>query len=105
MRAVNADYLIEEIDATAPYEDNIAIETVKKIIKAAPTITGIEWHSLAGDDDIPERVLLLVSFANAAAIMTGYYEDGVFRSPADDVFRNHGLVVNAWCIAPQGYES
>lgn len=104
MRAVNADYILEELDIVAPYEDTVKTDTVKKIVEKAPTVTGIEWTPLSDDNDIPEDVLLLVSFANAAGVMTGYYKDGYFLSPGNESFRRYGLIANAWCVAPQSYE-
>lgn len=77
----------------------------KKIIEKAPTVTGVEWKVLSGGGEVPEKTLLLISFANIAAVMTGYIEDGVFKTPGGDIFGDYGLVVNAWCVCPQGYES
>lgn len=105
MRTVDADYITEEIEITAGNDDKIDVEVAKKIIEKAPTVTGVEWKVLSGGGEVPEKTLLLISFANIAAVMTGYVEDGVFKTPGGDIFGDYGLVVNAWCVCPQGYES
>ena len=105
MRTVDADYIAEEIEITAGNNDRIDVEVAKKIIEKAPTVTGVEWKALGDSDEVPEKTLLLISFANFAAVMTGYVEGGVFKTPGGDVFKDYGLMVNAWCICPQGYES
>lgn len=106
MRTVNADYITEEVEITAGQADKIDVEVVKNIINKAPTVTGVKWNALGDcDQDVPENTLLLISFANFAAVLTGYFEDGVFKTPGDEIFKDYGLVVNAWCVCPQGYES